>query len=326
MLSEFIALIRSHIGKAIYCWGGQGEIVTSEQQIRNAETSEANALRAIKFWRYLQSLGVNPVYKDDCSGLEVWPLMKLGLLDHDLNANSFSLLTGTIPKSELRVGDLVFNLDDAGRAFHMGTVTRFVGSLAYVTEAYGRDKGVIERPITFGYWDDFGHNPFIDTSEVSDEMKKGDTGPAVQKWQELLISTGYPMTGTDGTVYGADGNFGGATERATIAFQTASNLPGSGIVGDMTWAAMVTATSAKLATALQDEAARAAYLVGQVAEGQKIISAKIAQINSLTAETVAAKAGQLAAEQYAALKETALVALNSKVDVIRKGRDALAGL
>lgn len=131
------------------------------------------------------------------------------------------------------------------------------------------------------------------TKPEVDEMKKGDTGEAVKLWQTDLLAAGYKMTGTDGTEYGADGNFGGATERATIAFQIASGLPGSGVVGDLTWAAMVRAISGKLATALADEAARAAHLVKQVNEQTGII-------DNLKAENLTAKAAQIAAEKAAA--------------------------
>lgn len=318
-VAEFVGPIRGEIGRAIYVWGGNGEIVTSEQQIRNAETSVANAERAIDLYRKRLAAGISPIRKMDCSGMLVWILRIMGLLgpSQDMTANMFSRICPTIPKADLRVGDFVFNLDDEGEAFHIGVVTRIESGVVYITEARGRDYGVVERPISAGYWDDWSHNPYINTEESF--MKKGDKGENVTLWQTNLLAAGFKMTGTDGTEYTADGNFGGATERATIAFQLAVGLPGSGVVGDLTWAAMVKALTDKIAAALAEEAQRAAMLVDQI----KIERDKNA---SLVTEAVAAKAAQLAAEVFAEKCQSDLGALNCRVDKIRQGRDALAML
>jgi len=319
MLAEFIRLIRGEIDRAIYVWGGQGQVVTSETQIRRMEQTASNADRAIALWLSRKPLW--PVKMFDCSGLIIWALQTLGLIDYDTTADGLRRLSKPIALADLRVGDLVFKVKD-GRAYHVGVVLRE----GYVTEAYGRDRGVIERATTVGNWNAYGTNPFINTSLEVDEMKKGDTGLAVTKWQECLLAAGYKMTGTDGTEYTADGSFGGATERATIAFQLASGLPGSGVVGDLTWAAMTKALTDKIATALAEEARRAAYLVGQVAEQVGIIDKLKAEKVALTDEAVKAKAAQVAAEQFAKGREAELARLNERLDVVRKGRDALNGL
>ena len=290
MLAEFIRLITQHIDRAIYVWGGQGQIVTSETQIRRMEQTVGDADRAIALWNKRKTAGIDPVYMFDCSGLIIWALQTLKLIDYDTTADGLKRLSK--PTMTPRVGDFSFKINTDGRAYHVGIVTRE----GYVTEAKGRDYGVVER-LAGASWSAFGTNPFIDTNMEVSGLKKGDTGEAVQKWQESLLAAGYVMTGTDGTVYGADGNFGGATERATIAFQLASGLPGSGVVGDLTWAAMVKAISAKLATALADEAARAAYLVKQVKEQVGIIDKLKAEKATLIDEAVLAKAAQVAAEQ-----------------------------
>lgn len=48
--------------------------------------------------------------------------------------------------------------------------------------------------------------------------------------QELLLGRGYAL----GT-YGADGDFGGATRGAVMAFQALNHLSADGIVGKNTW-------------------------------------------------------------------------------------------
>jgi hypothetical protein len=61
-------------------------------------------------------------------------------------------------------------------------------------------------------------------------IKLNSTGPDVKKWQEFLIGQGL-LTGA------ADGQFGQNTQAATIAFQTKSNLPADGVVGNNTYIA-----------------------------------------------------------------------------------------
>lgn len=291
MLAEFIQLITQHIDRAIYVWGGQGQIVTSETQIRRMEQTVGDADRAIALWNKRKAAGIDPVYMFDCSGLIIWALQKLGLIDYDTTADGLRRLSK--PTTSPRVGDFAFKINADGRAYHVGIVTRE----GYITEAKGRDYGVVER-LAGASWSAFGTNPFIDTNMEVSGLKKGDTGEAVKLWQTDLLAAGYKMTSTDGaTEYGADGNFGGATERATIAFQLASGLPGSGVVGDLTWAAMVKAISTKLATALQDEAARAAYLVKQVKEQTGIIDKLKAEKIALTDEAVKTRALLVASEQ-----------------------------
>lgn len=65
---------------------------------------------------------------------------------------------------------------------------------------------------------------------VFPQLSKGDRGDKVKVLQELLRGKGYDL----GT-YGADGDFGGATRSAVVAFQVRSGLSADGIVGRNTW-------------------------------------------------------------------------------------------
>lgn len=66
-------------------------------------------------------------------------------------------------------------------------------------------------------------------------LKRGDKSATVKALQALLIGYGYKMTDAEGNAYGADGSFGGATERAVEAYQKAKGLKERKIVGAETW-------------------------------------------------------------------------------------------
>ena len=64
-------------------------------------------------------------------------------------------------------------------------------------------------------------------------LKRGMEGADVARLQGDLITLGY-----DVGKWGADGDFGAATESAVMAYQTAKNLDADGVVGEKTWAAI----------------------------------------------------------------------------------------
>ena len=66
------------------------------------------------------------------------------------------------------------------------------------------------------------------------ELSKGDSGPDVEKMQNLLIKAGYSLD-----PYGADGSFGGTTKRVVKKFQSDHSLNPDGTVGPLTWAALL---------------------------------------------------------------------------------------
>lgn len=61
-------------------------------------------------------------------------------------------------------------------------------------------------------------------------LKKGAKGEAVRTVQRLLLQLKYSLDG-----YGADGSFGGATERAVKEFQKEKGMTADGSVGLATW-------------------------------------------------------------------------------------------
>lgn len=66
---------------------------------------------------------------------------------------------------------------------------------------------------------------------MADELKRGDKGEQVTRLQTVLMDSGY----YEGVL---DGDFGGGTEAAVIAFQTAYGLPTTGVVDDATIGAL----------------------------------------------------------------------------------------
>jgi cell wall-associated NlpC family hydrolase len=63
------------------------------------------------------------------------------------------------------------------------------------------------------------------------ELRRGDTGEWVTYVQQLLMDSGY-YTGV------LDGDYGGGTERAVRALQTAYQLPETGVIAAETWSAL----------------------------------------------------------------------------------------
>lgn len=75
--------------------------------------------------------------------------------------------------------------------------------------------------------------PGVTPLPKSTVLGRGDKGPAVTSLQKALMAAGYDLG-----KYGADGDFGPATEKAVIAFQTAAKIGVDGLVGDETLKAL----------------------------------------------------------------------------------------
>ena len=73
-------------------------------------------------------------------------------------------------------------------------------------------------------------NPAGGFTAVFPQLAKGSKGDKVRVLQELLKGRGYSL----GT-YGADGDFGAATETAVMSFQAINVLAADGVVGENTW-------------------------------------------------------------------------------------------
>ena len=87
-------------------------------------------------------------------------------------------------------------------------------------------------------WVKHGKLPYVTypqtAGSVPGELSRGCKGTGVKALQILLIGWGYPCG-----AWGADGDFGPGTENAVKLFQKAKKLTPDGIVGPLTWAALL---------------------------------------------------------------------------------------
>lgn len=139
-------------------------------------------------------------------------------------------------------------------------------------------------------WQYWYQIPYLDYTIGDDDMelKKGDRNDDVKAWQTSLIEAGFPMTSTDGSVtYGADGSFGGATERATKAFQKAVGLAQSGVVGFYTTLAMSSYLASRSVeqktaiTSLESNVASCNVLLANAKSNYDAVNNKLAQIRAI---------------------------------------------
>lgn len=120
--------------------------------------------------------------------------------------------------------------------FLPGHVGVYIGD-GEVIEARSRRYGVYKTKLAERPWKTWGYCPYV-TYAVEQKMldmklpvlKKGAKGETVKAMQTLLMGYGYDMEG-----YGADGSFGGATQRALKAYQQAVGLEPDGSCGRKTW-------------------------------------------------------------------------------------------
>ena len=123
--------------------------------------------------------------------------------------------------------------------FYNNHVGVYIGG-GEVIEARGRRYGVVKTNLNARPWTGWGYCPYItyeSAKQVKPNMpvlKRGAKGAAVKAMQILLLGYGFTMEG-----YGADGSFGGATERALKKYQQTNGLAVDGSCGPATWAKLL---------------------------------------------------------------------------------------
>lgn len=200
----------------------------------------------------------------DCSGLWRWAMKELGKdIAHGSNSiyDRYCKDKGYLDGGKrtdgkpLLPGSPVFTSNpETGKKPHIGC---YEGD-GNVIEAASTIKGVVRSRITDknskgkDKWTHWGEMSGVDYEEGGEAMtpeipeiqekpadpgrktlRKGDKGDAVRELQQLLIDRGYDLG-----KWGADGDFGNATEKAVKAFQKAAGLTQDGICGKKTWAAI----------------------------------------------------------------------------------------
>ena len=131
--------------------------------------------------------------------------------------------------------------------FYNNHVGVYIGG-GEVVEARGHKYGVVKTKLADRPWTSWGYCPYItyETPKKEDQkpsgaitenlpvLKRGAKNTTVKAMQILLLGYGFSMEG-----YGADGSFGGATERALKKYQTANGLDADGSCGPKTWAKLL---------------------------------------------------------------------------------------
>lgn len=164
--------------------------------------------------------------------------------------------TGTIP-AEYRVpGAAVFWGNTAATITHVAYLYKPVTANKpsgdwYLIEARGVTHGVVKTKLSSrkpNFWGlmtkyfDYGNSEIAYEEPKLGEriLRNGMEGEDVKEMQSNLITLGY-----DCGKWGADGDFGDATEIALMAFQTAHGVEADGEYGSITHAAMVAALGAE---------------------------------------------------------------------------------
>lgn len=247
MLKEFLNYLENEVKNgSVYVWGGQGQKAT-DALIDRLETSEANKKTAKALLKKRIKAGYTNIKAFDCSGLVTKAMDDTGIMKKGFDTTADGLKKSyvkSLKRWELKPGDLVFRVNSAGKAYHVGAVVNWELN---VIEARGRAYGVVKRGLNAGgksYWNAYGR-PTALKDEIEENTQRvilkrllkkklvrmrGDDVKAVQR---LLINAGYPC-GADG----ADGIFGNYTDLAVRACQTAHKLKVDGIVGKDTITAL----------------------------------------------------------------------------------------
>lgn len=227
-IDEFINYLKSHVNKAIYVWGAQGQTDITESWIRRREDdNEKQIKRVMTLWDKRKKAGVSPIFAFDCSGLIMYFLQNVkGWYKSDMSSGGLYNASTKITRKELEKGDLVFR-HNGEKIYHVGV---YVGG-GQVIECMGRDVGVVERDINASgtsYWNRYGRLPVLHkvdetvNNSVDNADEKGCLyltsplmrGDEVKLLQITLMSLGYDVGSTK-----ADGIYGKNTDKAVRLFQ-----------------------------------------------------------------------------------------------------------
>ena len=201
-IEAFIEWLHQQLN-SIYVWGAQGEHNLTDEQIRQKETSEDNAKRAIALKKKRQAEGMSVIRAFDCSGLVVCYLISRGYIKADMNAAGLCDICNSITRTQLTPGDLVFRHNGV-RIFHVGV---YVGD-DMVIHSKGRDCGVVKEHISYNgesYWNRYGRLAVMQEQEGSKTMQKVikktnplTKGDDVKQLQNALNALGYECGTPDG--------------------------------------------------------------------------------------------------------------------------------
>lgn len=257
--ASFLAALDKQVGRAIYVWGGNGELLTAmsdpEAWIRKCENATEEQ-RCIKLYRKLKAANIPSIRAFDCSGLVYWALKQAGVKLGDTSSRGFFGRCDIFSdQSQLQPGDLVFRGTDVDGDGLEQSEVRHVGVYVgggYTIECYGRDVGVVSRKLAAGKWLKCGRLRClpVDTAASAPEAaetvtedgryifrailskRRKSRGQDVVELKKLLIQKGYSTGITVDTP--SSGTFGPSTDACVKAFQRAAGLTVDGAAGPLT--------------------------------------------------------------------------------------------
>ena len=233
LIAKFQYAIDHNFG---YIWGTAGVMWTQAKQ--NAATRDMTVKYGQRWVGHMVA---------DCSGLFSWAFKQLGgYMYHGSNTmyNSYCTAKGKLSGGkrsdgkELKPGTAVFTGTDANH----GHVGLFIGN-GVIIEAKGTVAGCVKSKVTESRWTYWGELKGVDYADPTPAptpeptgkptLRRGDKGEYVTLAQTELINKGYSCGS-----FGADGQFGAATEAAVRQFQKDHSLTVDGVIGSKTWAAL----------------------------------------------------------------------------------------
>lgn len=248
-MSKLMQIINYLVGRVIYVWGANGEIVyftepNPEAWIKNKETSTTNANRVITLYRTKKAAGVFPLFAMDCSAFVCYILKLVGIINptSDYNTKGLYAMCNTHPAcKELMQGDLVFHTKD-GTVQGIHHVGIYLGD-GKVAECRGRDAGAVitefdDHPSDWkDSWNMYGRldalAPFIKDPHEDVEYPDAPISLAVSKpvsqgngyraMQEALNLLGY--TDNDECMLAEDGKWGKRSRQAFDKCVEANRTP-----------------------------------------------------------------------------------------------------
>ena len=196
-------------------------------------------------WLFAKAYGLEEAKRLLCGGLFHYT---------PTGANRFRAKGQYIPRGTgmPQAGDVVFFYSDSKkRICHVGLVYKANATRIYTIEgntsganALITNGGGVKKKsykLKSAYIDGYGR-PAYSREETKQEeadviiktLRKGDKQACVKALQILLIGYGYHCGAA-----GADGDFGGDTQRSVKAYQKDKGLQADGIVGPKTWGALL---------------------------------------------------------------------------------------
>jgi len=232
-----VAYVKAQLGKP-YWYGAFGQLGTKEFY-------EQKKRQYPKYYDWVYAVATAKQKVHDCVGLikgYLWcdsPEDTTPVYNSAQDKSANGLRTACKTKGEMaKMPDVPGLL-----VFYDNHVGVYIGG-GEVVEARSRRYGVVKTKLSDRPWTSWGYCPWIEYEVAVEEktttvclpvLKRGAKNDCVKAMQILLMGYGFTMTDGSGKVYGADGSFGGATERALKAFQAANGLTADGSCGPQTW-------------------------------------------------------------------------------------------